>query len=1411
MGKCIGKEKCMKHKKVQGIVTGALSVGLALSMTTGPIVSMASGNASEVIANDISDSDEASSDTLLKTTNDEDVTEDAEKSDIASESSESQSAATNSSTDVTLDYDNDEDTENNESKDSEDNYDAKASDTASEASNASATDSSSDVASSESTSDTAEANSSQPELVDLDSFNAANDSTALNLQEAATNGNSELYVGSDWAWNNANKIEDETTTIINILRLGGNNGADAIWSLQYNLKNLNLTDNHSYTIDVDLTSTFDKNVTIKFDDSGLALETVQLKAGIPQHVTIKSNSGSFANKTMYFAIGQYVNNGITENPDSTGTLTIENVTIVDNTTGESVGFADDNDNNNDTNTNSNEYDFNNVLNDTNNAVDPGTIKNGYDLIWSDEFDGNYGDADVDNSTGLNLDNWAYQLGDGSTDCGNYGWGNNELQSYTERIDNIGVNEDLSGDGQADGLLRITAQYEQNGYNYADESTKKYTSARIRSTKGTEALFNTTYGYIESRISVPGTKGAWPAFWMLPESTDIYGGWPVSGEIDILETVGSFGDNTNNKACGTLHWGAPEHVYKGSGYVTLDSDTTYFHTYAIDWEPGKISWIYDGEVINTLENWEGMINGTTSSLSYDAPFDQPFYMLLNLAVDSGQFGGSNNKASFTDDINMYVDYVRVYQKSDGYPDSVTRNIDENTGSDWADYSGINQIADISASNLTTATDGNMNSLESGSSMDSSKWYLAYQSDAKDAAINSFTKDGTDYAKITVNTPGSQDYSVQLIGHYNAQAGYVYKVSFDAFADGSLVGKNVNCDSKEWKGWSTYGIQSFTLSSKPEHYSYYINQTEDFDNCRIEFNLGSKASGNAYIGNVKVEIVDPALMLQDEETRHPSANGDVIYNGTFDQGNNRTGYWHAADGTTLTVPRYTKSKVTDNDLNVVDVASSLNKFENISNGIKYYERRAQIIAQEEKESAVYQSGLTLPKGHYTLTFDMYSDTSSAVDASICKSKGTNINEEIVAANAEYDNGLKTYTWNFDLLEDLDESSLVLKFPAGSKVQIDNVSLIGDSLGASIDTNPITASDLWTAHDGFSGALNVNRSGDVNSLSNVISGGSWYSPQIISKDFTLTGGINYEISFKYKMEGTTNNTFEYIVQENGGGWHVFKDITKVNYENTTDNDGYNEYKATFTANTTLNPVHIVIGLGNSAVSGNNIFSFKDFSLTAIAGSANDDTSTNANELVNRDTANNSDDEPSTDNPETPDTPQPDNSDAPADNAGDSSSAPATSDPINKDNPEVASSLEVGTKFKTSGGTTYIVTAENEVSYVKPKNKKVKSVSIPATVTKDGVTYKVTAVSAKAFKGYKKLTKVVIGSNVTTIGSKAFYKCRKLSTIKISSKKITSFGNKTFKGISSKAIIKVKKKVYKNYKEMIKEAGAKSVTIKK
>ncbi|MEM6772502.1 MAG: glycoside hydrolase family 16 protein, partial [Bacteroidota bacterium] len=235
------------------------------------------------------------------------------------------------------------------------------------------------------------------------------------------------------------------------------------------------------------------------------------------------------------------------------------------------------------------------------------------LVWSDEFEGN----------SLNTNDWNYQAGDGC-DLGICGWGNNEQQWYQQ--DNISV---------VDGILRITARQESVG-------GKPYTSGRITTRNKQEFR----YGYLEARIKVPPGRGLWPAFWMLP-TDEVYGFWPQSGEIDIMEWVG----RDPETLFGTLHFGQPSPNNSSTG-VELDlTDAAWsdnFHTYAVAWEEGAITWYVDGYRYGSRtpasldgENW---------------PFDQDFHFLLNLAV-GGNFGGAVSNAAFP--ATMEVDYVRVY--------------------------------------------------------------------------------------------------------------------------------------------------------------------------------------------------------------------------------------------------------------------------------------------------------------------------------------------------------------------------------------------------------------------------------------------------------------------------------------------------------------------------------------------------------------------------------------------------------------------------------------------------------------------------------------------------------------------------------------------------------------------------------
>jgi beta-glucanase (GH16 family) len=1004
---------------------------------------------------------------------------------------------------------------------------------------------------------------------------------SISLADAET----ELYVGSDWAGCNASVKETGTKAEFNV----GSYGWNGEWGLQYIIKNLGLQIGETYTLSADLTSSIDKKVNIKLDDSGQIYDFIDLAAGKTYHYKAETTITQIANDYLFFALGQMLG----EPANLSGTLTIENLRICDsngNYITLSGGSA--------TGSKGPEYDFSASDNYLYDYADQGAAKDGYDLIWADEFDGNYATSNVDSATGLNLDNWGYQLGDGSTDCGNYGWGNNELECYTANPRNISVNEDLDGDGIADGLLRITAAYEEDGYNYAGESRKNYTSARIRTTTATQELFNSTYGYIEGRISLPQTKGAWPAFWMLPQSTSIYGGWPVSGEIDILETTGT----QTNQACSTIHWGVPSHVYKGSGYRPLDSDIRYFHTYAVDWEPGKMTFYYDDKEIYSSSNWASGLSGASDALGFDAPFDAPFYMILNLAVDSGQFGGSANKADFTDDINMYVDYIRCFQKSDGYPASVTKTTEDGSRSDWADYQGINQIADITESNLDVTGGGHDDNAAAGSG----KWYLSYQSDASANAETIVDSEGNTWAKINVTGQGSQDYGVQLIGHYNAKAGYVYKVSYDSYAEGGLVGKQVNCDSKEYAGWSTYGIQAFSLTDSPAHNSYIFEQTEDFDNCRIEFNIGGQSSGTVYVSNVKVEIVDPAsLGTTDSNGVHGVlADGNMIFNGTFDQGNNHTGYWTAANGTTLNIPRYTLSALKDSDVRVKDIASMTN-YENIPDGFKYYERRGQVSAQGDASPTIYQSGIKMTADTYSLSFDLYSDSDSAVKASIHTMNADEngnmvLGKELGSAKASYSaaNGVKRYTLNITTTEDTANGAVVLTFAKGTGVQIDNVTMHGENQASTTDETPIDEATTWSGDSGAGSSIAIaTDENGVHSMTGIASGSTWYSPQIGSSNFSVLAGLKYKLSFDYKITGNSNGTFKYIVQENGGSWIVVQDIVQVDSKNlTADEEGFYHYETVFTAGASMDDCHLNYGFGDSGATGDMTFFFKNVSMTLV-----------------------------------------------------------------------------------------------------------------------------------------------------------------------------------------------------------------------
>ncbi|MEN8789290.1 MAG: glycoside hydrolase family 16 protein [Flavobacteriaceae bacterium] len=250
--------------------------------------------------------------------------------------------------------------------------------------------------------------------------------------------------------------------------------------------------------------------------------------------------------------------------------------------------------------------------------DAEVINREYQLVWSDEFDGPEGQAP-------DSEKWTYDIGIGP---GGDGWGNNELEYYTDRPENVS----LDGNGN----LVITAREEVFG-------GRAFTSGRIK----TKGLFSQAYGRFEARIKTPFGPGLWPAFWMLGADIDQVG-WPQTGEIDMMELRG----NEPEVIAGTIH---------GPGYSGLESigkDYSLeegrfdqeFHVFAIEWGENYIDWFVDGVNYQRL---------TPNDVDGEWVYDDPFFMLLNVAV-GGTYVGFPSPDTIWPQM-MTVDYVRVYKE------------------------------------------------------------------------------------------------------------------------------------------------------------------------------------------------------------------------------------------------------------------------------------------------------------------------------------------------------------------------------------------------------------------------------------------------------------------------------------------------------------------------------------------------------------------------------------------------------------------------------------------------------------------------------------------------------------------------------------------------------------------------------
>lgn len=238
---------------------------------------------------------------------------------------------------------------------------------------------------------------------------------------------------------------------------------------------------------------------------------------------------------------------------------------------------------------------------------------GFELVWADEFRGDENDPP-------NPDHWTYDLGAG-------GWGNNELQYYTDRTENV----DLNGDG----FLRIQARRETF-------EGAPFTSARIKS----EALQEIQYGRIDIRARAPQERGVWPALWMLGNDISEVG-WPGCGEIDIMEI---FGQRSIGVAVHGPGYSGGDAI--GFPYEPAENFADEIHTYSLVWDPEHLAWLIDDELVASIN---------PSDLPEFTPwvFDHPFFFIVNVAV-----GGNTVETpdGSTPDVNrLFVDYIRVYER------------------------------------------------------------------------------------------------------------------------------------------------------------------------------------------------------------------------------------------------------------------------------------------------------------------------------------------------------------------------------------------------------------------------------------------------------------------------------------------------------------------------------------------------------------------------------------------------------------------------------------------------------------------------------------------------------------------------------------------------------------------------------
>ena len=687
-----------------------------------------------------------------------------------------------------------------------------------------------------------------------------------------------------------------------------------------------------------------------------------------------------------------------------------------------------------TTTSSSNHNSNNGSNNNNGNVNDNEQKKEWNLVWSDEFDGDE----------LDQESWSYEKR-------NPGWVNNELQEYTDSKENVFVK---------DGNLVLKAiKTQKDGKDY-------YTSGKI----STQDKKTFKYGKFEIRAKSPEGKGLWPALWMMPNDESLYGQWPKCGEIDIMEILG----DKPNTAYGTIHYGDPHEEQQGTYVLDNGTFADDYHVYGVEWEPGEIRFYIDGILYHTANDWFTMVEGG-DEVAYPAPFDQEFYMQFNLAVGGSWPGNPNDKTDF-DNAEFKVDYIKVYQL-DSYDENVKKPEAEEVILRNPDETG-NYV------------------INGDFSKDDDSWKFLTALDGKG---NYNIADN----RMVINTEnaGTAEYSIQLVQPgVPLKEGGKYRVKFDAKAseDRTMI---VDVSGPDRSYVRYLKDTKVALTTDVETYSYEFNmEKKDDANGRIEFNLGNQgSSADVQLSNIRIEKIGQ-VEKDENESKKIMPDGNYVNNGTFDVGEDRMKYWEVVSNskntevyvTNIKNSRELKVNVKDKDLSLEDVIV----------------KQTKLALKENNE--------------YVLYFDAYADEDKTITARIN-------GEEF---EAELTNKKKTFKFEFETGEELDNKDLELLLGIEGVIYLDNVRVEENSLirNGAFDSGLIGWEVFVDGNMKSAVSYGVDSLTEKNAVQLEISntGDADWKVQLKQGNVKLEEGQKYKLSFDAKS--TIDRDIMFAIQRDG-----------------------------------------------------------------------------------------------------------------------------------------------------------------------------------------------------------------------------------------------------------------------------------------